>query len=1223
MQCLKGHDISKKCFEPALPGCKKCDRIAKIAEEKRQKEFARQKKRDEEEAEHLRKKKEIEEQLAEQQQLLRDAQLRGERDNEIRQKLADLEEAKLMNQRPVPLPTVDIPSPQAPNTSPSSPTRSSSPQNSAQIPSPTHRPLSATPSSTVAKTPRVSKPAAAAAPPAPIGPSPSEAEWQRKKTIEGIVNTSVDSIMDMTGLEDVKSQVLRILEKIEVATRQNTAFDKDRYNVTLLGNPGTGKTTVARHYAKFLALVKVLPGNAFEETTGSRLANDGTKGAKDLVEKVINAGGGVIFVDEAYQLVSQHNFQGSQVLDFLLAEMENNIGKIVFILAGYNKQMEKFFEHNPGLNSRVPYRFQFNDYTDDELRLMLEKMIHRKFTGRMKVEDGIHGLYGKIAVRRLGRGRGKDGFGNARALENLLDIIKNRQASRISEARRSGSRPDDFLFVKEDLIGPDPSTAILKSKSWEKLQKLTGLASVKRSIQDLYDMILGNYTRELKEQQPIAVSLNRTFIGSPGTGKTTVAKLYGSILVDLGLLSNGEVVVKNPADFVGSVLGESESKTKAILANTAGKVLIIDEAYMLYGGGTTGQQNDPYKTAVIDTIVAEVQSTLGEDRCVLLLGYEKEMKEMFQNVNPGLSRRFAIEDAFKFEDFTSDELLEILNLKLTQQDVDATPEAKAVALEVLERAKIRPNFGNGGEVENLLGKAKSNYMTRNRGSAFAPDAIVFQPADFDPAFDRAEHAGDKLQELFKDVVGCDEIVKKLRSFQRTALSAKRRGQAVGDLVPTTFVFKGPPGTGKTTTARKMGEVYFDMGLLARPDVHECSASDVVGQYVGHTGPLVRKTFEKALGQVLFIDEAYRLKDGPFAKEATDEIDSLLTDERYKGKIVVILAGYDDDINQLLAVNRGLSSRFTEEIIFVNLRPEECLQILEADMAKKNVLLPGLEDRSSDLSQALSDIFIQFSCLESWGNARDVKTLAKKFIGVALEDDDGLSGKDSSLILDPDRAIRIAQELLDTRSERQSTTTPQPSDLQKLLYAPPPPLTSSPPVTKTAVKTSIATPPPKQQKSHESAEDARDDGVTDAVWSALQRAKEAAALEEQRVREEIAEAERAAREAAELEHAERMRIEALELALAQERDRAKQEELKRQREAQRLKEAMARQERERLEAEWNARREAEEKARKQEAQVQAKIRQIGVCVAGYKWVNIGSGYQCAGGSHFINNAQLGI
>lgn len=100
------------------------------------------------------------------------------------------------------------------------------------------------------------------------------------------------------------------------------------------------------------------------------------------------------------------------------------------------------------------------------------------------------------------------------------------------------------------------------------------------------------------------------------------------------------MVIKNPADFVGNVLGQSESNTKAILATTLGKVLIIDEAYLLYSG-TSGisNQSDTYKTAVIDTIVAEVQSVPGEDRCVFLLGYKEQIMTMFQNVKPGLSRR--------------------------------------------------------------------------------------------------------------------------------------------------------------------------------------------------------------------------------------------------------------------------------------------------------------------------------------------------------------------------------------------------------------------------------------------------------------------------------------------------------------------------------------------------------------------------------------------------------
>jgi Cdc6-like AAA superfamily ATPase len=250
--------------------------------------------------------------------------------------------------------------------------------------------------------------------------------------------------------------------------------------------------------------------------------------------------GGVYFIDEAYQLAEPHNHGGKTVLDFLLAEIENLVGQTVFVFAGYRKQMEKFFEHNPGLSSRIPYTLHFEDYTDAELLKMLQYNIDKFYKGNMSIEDGPDGLYTKIAITRLGRGRGREGFGNARALENVFARVRERQAERLTKERRDGLGPDDYLMTKEDLIGPDPSVAMQTCDAWYDLQNLTGLKSVKEAVEFMIDLTKTNYRRELEEKPIIEVSLNRVFLGSPGTGKTSVAKLYGKILADIGLLSNGE-----------------------------------------------------------------------------------------------------------------------------------------------------------------------------------------------------------------------------------------------------------------------------------------------------------------------------------------------------------------------------------------------------------------------------------------------------------------------------------------------------------------------------------------------------------------------------------------------------------------------------------------------------------------------------------------------------------
>jgi hypothetical protein len=250
------------------------------------------------------------------------------------------------------------------------------------------------------------------------------------------------------------------------------------------------------------------------------------------------------------------------------------------------------------------------------------------------------------------------------------------------------------------------------------------------------------------------------------------------------------VIVKNPADFVGAALGQSESNTKGILASTVGKVLIIDEAYML--AGSSGATSDPYKTAVIDTIVAEVQSTPGEDRCVLLLGYKDQMEEMFRDVNPGLARRFPLDSAFVFEDFTDPELRQILELKLKDVGFDATDQAKTVCMDTLRRARNRPNFGNAGEVDIVLDKAKAAHQ-KNLSAGKSKHKDTLEAIDFDPDFDRGERAATDLHRLFQDVVGCEDLIKQFQGYMTTAANMKALGMDPREQIPFNFLFKGPPG----------------------------------------------------------------------------------------------------------------------------------------------------------------------------------------------------------------------------------------------------------------------------------------------------------------------------------------------------------------------------------------------------------------------------------------------
>lgn len=445
----------------------------------------------------------------------------------------------------------------------------------------------------------------------------------------------------------------------------------------------------------------------------------------------------------------------------------------------------------------------------------------------------------------------------------------------------------------------------------------------------------------------------------------------------------------------------------------------------------------------------------------------------------------------------------------------------------------------------------------------------------------------------------------------------------------------------------MGKVFYDMGFLSEAKVVECSATDLIGQYVGHTGPRVQKKLESAMGKVLFIDEAYRLAEGHFATEAMDELVDCMTKPKFARKLIIILAGYDKDIDRLMSMNPGLTSRFPESIVFEGMPPATCLELLVKvfvglkEKSNASLDLSVITPASSGLERTIVDLFTKFSRLDSWGNARDVKSLAKdifrKLVSTAVP-------PITSLVLTEDLIIDTMQSTLlerfkrseavgttrfqhqmhsnRPRTQQQQEHTQKPPDTTKSQHT-----TNSASQDPSAAKDSGAAkdpgdanpsnPTPNEQvkatskaephEPEEASEDQlnallkvkRDPGVSDAVWEQLERDKHALVAREQEYKQRQKE-----------KHQEEQRIKDLiraEKAAAQDEERRRLEKA-------------------RIEAELRRRqRDAEmaaiERQRAEEREMQEKIRMMGPCPMGFRWIKGSGGYRCAGGSHWLSDAQI--
>ncbi|KAF5022581.1 hypothetical protein F66182_5367 [Fusarium sp. NRRL 66182] len=831
--------------------------------------------------------------------------------------------------------------------------------------------------------------------------SPSRLEWLRQKEVEKAENKYLDRIMSLPGLEEAKAFFLHAKAKVKASQRRETSFRKENFDAVFMGSEGTGKTMLARLYAKFLQSLGVVKKNGvFAGINRFSAYNMSKTSTLSTIHSTCNACGGCIaIIDHAHLM----NSDECNLWSFYVRSQDLP-GKVVIILAGNG---EWGLSDQLGYSAEVANHFpvlKLPNYTAQELKLVFHGMMRKWFKNKMEVEGGYDGLYVNILIRRIVQGANDKTFGNIWPVRKAFLEACRRQVGRFVQARKDGNYLEDFKMTKEDLLGNKPSLGPDKSPAWRELQNLVGLGDVKEAILSVVNQVNQNYIREMRGDDPLHVSPNRVFLGAPGTGKTTVAKLYGRILADFGLLSKGDVIIKSPADLLDRYIGGSENNTQEALREAKGSILIIDDAHMLDPGtnGSSGSsKNGDFRGAIIDTIVAEVTGAAGEDRCVILCGYPEQMKEMYANANPGLARRFPLDTAFTFENFSEETLGKVLDLKMANQKLVATDKAREVAMEVLKRASVRPNFGNGGEVDNLLSKAILARLRRVAKETTSEDedldVLPLEPQDFDADYDRLSQAVANTRALFEEFVGFEEIISKFESYQYMVQGMRLRNVDPRPYVPFTYVFKGPPGTGKTSTARKLGQIFYDMGLLSAPDVIDVSASQLIGEYCGQTGPKTRRLLESALGKVLFVDEAYRLAGsrGSFAEEAVSELVDAVTKPQFARKLIVVLAGYEEDMDRLLRSNQGIKSRFATEFTFRPLRIEQSIEQLRQVVGKVGITIQPTPEMETNTRTSLFSLLQRLSNDKGWASGRSIETLGERLIGHIFKECaiKGYTGKD--------------------------------------------------------------------------------------------------------------------------------------------------------------------------------------------------------------------------------------
>ena len=522
-----------------------------------------------------------------------------------------------------------------------------------------------------------------------------------------------EQLNNLIGLERVKETIedLRCLAlAYKRDLRRGADVSRMHFHMLFEGNPGTGKTMVARIVARILFEIGIIPTSGFKEVTAKDLISSSVGESARLTARAIKrARGGVLFIDEAYSLItapknSRAIEHGKDSLAELVKAMDE-YDDLVVIMAGYRDRMREMVSTKPGLQSRIAYRLEFDDYTPEQLLTMFGRIAEKAM---LRVDDEAMARLSELFAfhSRL------DDFGNGRFVAQVFQKANTNRARRIEH---DGEGAEDELLAQDipttsDLLGehiPDVTS------TREALNRLIGMEDIKREILGLETAVAFRRDARKRGMRIPAQSLHMVFSGNPGTGKTTIARIVGKLLFAMDVLPSSKFVEVTARDLVSSFVGDSADKCAEVIADARGGVLFIDEAYSLITD-PTGNGSSHAKEALAELVKA--MEDYRDSLVVILAGYTDEMRTLL-DTNPGMSSRIGYH--FDFPDYSVDELVSMFESHLQSFGFEVDEAALDAARKICSYFRGVKDFGNGRFVSRLIQETIARHSVQYDHETFS------------------------------------------------------------------------------------------------------------------------------------------------------------------------------------------------------------------------------------------------------------------------------------------------------------------------------------------------------------------------------------------------------------------------------------------------------------------------------------------------------------------------